>query len=626
MGLWSFVKELVTVDDTIMDDTFSLGGRENYDRGQAPADGQGEGVDAEEPEQNPDGEQKPGRDQKQPRAGRQSKVVLKKPERASKKRERQFKAKIEKTDANKWNVSPNIEDNLIMLRTVFHLPDNVDIVVREFQVALKPPVKAFAVFLEGGASSKMIDEFVLQPLMLFSNLDIGGMSHQVPEIIKQRLLPGNQLEEKHDMKDAIEGVIAGNTAVFADGYPSVFIVETKAWPHRGVARPVSENVVRGPQDAFVEDMRTNTALVRKRLKNDAVVTEMLKLGRLTKTDCALMYINGLVNPKLVKEVKRRLKAMKMDYVQDSGIVQQVIEDNAYAVISGILSTERPDRVAAYMAEGHVVIILDGNPFALVIPVVFWGLLHSPEDYYLFWPFAVLLRWVRLVAFAVALLTPAIYIAVTNYHPEMIPTDLLYAIAASREKVPFPVLVEVLLMEISFELIREAGIRIPTLIGPTIGIVGALILGQAAVTASIVSPILVIVVAITGLGSFAIPNYSLSFSIRLLRFGFIVFGAMFGFYGIAVGLFLMVMQLCGQKTFGVPFMSPVAPFRPASGDVVTRYPYYMMNEKPGYLRVQEHKRQEPVVRPWAPGNDPNEQGQQSDSDDSSQEGGGGCDGN
>lgn len=615
MGLWSFVKELLTVDDTIMDDTFSLGERENY-----------AGEQKESKSQKAGGEQKTGRDQKQPRAGRQRKVVLKRPEQASKKREQQFKAQIEKTGADKWNVSPNLEDNLIMIKTVFHLPENVDIVIREFQIALKPPVNAFVAFLEGGASSKMIDEFVLQPLMLLSNLDMGGRPHEVPEIIEKRLLPGNQVEEKHDMKDAIEGILAGNSGIFVDGYPSVFLVETKAWPHRGVARPVTENVVRGPQDAFVEDMRTNTALVRKRLRNDAVVTEMLKVGRLTKTDCAVMYINGIVNPRLVKEVKRRLKAIKIDYVQDSGMVQQLIEDNAYAVISGILSTERPDRVAAYMAEGHVAIILDGNPFALVIPVVFWGLLHSPEDYYLFWPFAVLLRWVRLLAFTVALLTPAVYVAITNFHPEMIPTDLLYAIAASREKVPFPVIAEVFLMEVSFELIREAGIRIPTVIGPTIGIVGALILGQAAVTASIVSPILVIVVAITGLGSFAIPNYSLSFSLRILRFGFIVLGAMFGFYGIAVGLFIMVMQMCGQKSFGVPFMSPVAPFRPASGDVVTRYPYYMMNEKPGYLRAQEQKRQEPVVRTWAPGNDPNEPDKQQSGPAGSQEGGGGSDGN
>lgn len=630
MGLWGFVKEWLTVDDSIMDDTFSLGERENYAGGQAPAPGQDEGKksgrDKGEKWGQDKGEKRGQGGQKQPRAGRQQKVVLKQPERASKKREQQFKAKIEKNDADKWRVSPNIEDNFIMLETVFHLPENADVVVREFQVALKPPVKALVAFLEGGASSKMIDEFVLQPLMLLSNLDMGGMPNQVPEIVKQRLLPGNQVEEKHDMKDAIEGILAGTTAVFVDGYPSVFLVETKAWPHRGVERPVTENVVRGPQDAFVEDVRTNTALVRKRLKNDALVTEMLKVGRLNKSDCALMYIDGIINPKLVKEVKRRIEAIKTDYVADSGMLQQIIEDNAYALISGILSTERPDRVAAYLAEGHMAIIMDGNPFALVVPVVFWGLLHSPEDYYLYWPFGIMLRWIRLLAFVVALLTPAFYIAMTNFHPEMIPTDLLYAIAASRERVPFPVIAEVVLMEISFELIREAGVRIPTVIGPTIGIVGALILGQAAVAASVVSPILVIIVAITGLGSFAIPNYSLSFSLRILRFGFILLAAGFGFYGITVGLFVMVMQLCGQKSFGVPFMSPVAPFRPTSGDVVTRYPYYMMNEKPGYLRLKEQKRQEPVIRTWAPGNDPNEPDRQQRGQGNGQGGGGSNDGN
>lgn len=582
MGIFSFLKELITVDDSIMDDVFSLGEREveSQDRG--------------------------GQEERSLfRLGRQKKVPLKKPLRASAIRGEQFQQHLYATNADQWRVSPNIDDNIMMIKTVFHLPENADIITREFQIALKPPVRACAVFTEGAASSAMIDQFVLQPLMLLSNLEgLSSFSSSV-DLVKARLLPGNQLEEKHSFKDAVEGVLAGTTAVFIDGYPAVLLVETKGWPTRSVSPPRTENVVRGPQESFVEHLRTNTALVRKRLKNDALVIKMVKVGRFTKSDCAIMYLDGVVNPKLVREVNRRISAVKVNFVSDSGTLQQLIEDNPYAIIPGVLSTERPDRVAAFISEGHVAILLDGDPFALIIPVTFWGLLQSAEDYYIYWPFAIMLRWIRLIAFGAALLTPAFYVAVTNFHPEMIPTDLLYAIAAAREKVPFPVIFEVLIMEISFELIREAGVRIPNVIGPTIGIVGALILGQAAVAASIVSPILVIVVAITGLGSFAIPNYTLSFSLRLLRFAFILMASWLGFFGIAVGVFLFAVQVCGQKSFGVPIMSPVAPFRPASGDVVTRFPIHLMNQMPHYLRPLQTEREEPITRGWMPANDSSE---------------------
>jgi len=333
------------------------------------------------------------------------------------------------------------------------------------------------------------------------------------------------------------------------------------------------------------------------MRTPDLVSEILKVGTLSRVDCAVLYVEGLTNPKLVAEVKRRINAIKADHIQDTGVLEQFIEDRPLVLVPQTLSTERPDRMAAFLAEGHVGLLLDGSPFGLIVPVTFWSLLHAAEDHFLRWPFGTFLRIVRVAALGAALLLPAVYIAVTNFHPEMIPTDLLLAIAATREKVPFPTAVEVIIMEMSFELIREAGIRVPGVIGPTLGIVGALILGQAAVAASIVSPILVIIVALTALGSFAIPNFNMAFAARITRFAYIALAAAFGFYGIAAGVFVQMLIYVSTRSFGVPFMSPVAPFAQSSGDVVLRYPSWSMELRPPFLQTSPRERQPEVARGW-----------------------------
>ncbi|MCL6593928.1 MAG: spore germination protein, partial [Alicyclobacillus sp.] len=351
-------------------------------------------------------------------------------------------------------------------------------------------------------------------------------------------------------------------------------------------------------DAFTESFRANTGLVRAQLRCKDLVTEMLSVGRLAPTDVAVMYIKGVVNPKLVEEVKRRIEAIDVDFLPDSGGLEQMIEDNPKSMVPTILSTERPDRVAHMLMEGHVAIFVGNSPFVLAVPTVFWTLLQSPEDAYLRYPFGTFLRVLRLLALGLALLMPALYVSITNYHPEMIPTDLMLAIAGSREQVPFPVIAEILMMEFSIELIREAGIRIPSVIGPTIGIVGALIIGQAAVQAGIVSPLLVIVIAVTALASFAIPNYNLAFGVRVMRFVFLLVAAMFGFYGLTLALCVVLTRLAVQKSFGVPLLAPVAPSMDTSRDVLLRGPEYAMNQRPSFLQTLRTWRQQPVTRPWS----------------------------
>jgi spore germination protein KA len=308
-------------------------------------------------------------------------------------------------------------------------------------------------------------------------------------------------------------------------------------------------------------------------------------------------LKDIANPALVGEVKRRIESLDADYITGDGILEQFIEDNPYSIIPTILTTERPDRTASHIVEGKVAIVVEGTPFAKIAPVTAYSFIHSPEDSFMRWPFGTSLRFIRLFALFVTILLPGLYVAVTNFHQEMIPTDLLLAIVKAKENVPFPTVVEVILMELSFELIREAGIRIPGIIGNTLGIIGALILGQAAVQANIVSPVLVIVVAVTGLGNFAIPNYSLALALRIMRFFFILFAAALGFYGITIGVALFSAHFYSLKSFGVPFFAPIAPKTRKSKDVFTKLPAYEQELQPDYVNAQKVRRQPNVSRKW-----------------------------
>lgn len=495
-------------------------------------------------------------------------------------------------------IDPSLDETKRRLEELFHLPQNKDIVIRPFAIYLEPPVPALAVFTDGLAGGASVHDFVLQPLMQFvPPQDPDGKP--LAELVSERLLPGNQVVTVTKIRDAVHHVLAGDTVVFFEGSATAVAVDTKGWSERGVGEPKAELSVIGPQDAFNENLRTNTALIRRRLHTPDLITEMVRLGHLSNVDVALMFIHGIANPKLVAEVRRRLLAIETDLLNSSGVLQQFVEDAPFTVVPTAIRTERPDRAAAFLSEGAVVLLVNTSPFAYIVPVTLWAMVQAPEDAYLRWPYGTFLRWMRFFALFVTLLVPAMYVAVTNYHPEMIPTDLLLAIAAARERVPFPVVFEVLLMEVSFELIREAGIRVPSIIGPTLGIVGALILGQAAVAASIVSPILVIIVAITGLSSFAIPHYGLSMAIRLLRFVYIFLAATTGFFGIAIGLAFLVIHIISLRSFGVPFLSPVAPNRPGSTDLMSRQPAFAQEWRPLFLRPVNRRRQPPVMRTWDP---------------------------
>ncbi|HEY8463192.1 MAG TPA: spore germination protein [Bacillota bacterium] len=486
--------------------------------------------------------------------------------------------------------------NRSRLETLFELPDNKDIVIRDFMLS-NLGQNALLVYIDGLADRYSQSFAVLQPLMLLSPTEL--KSKDPLETVYEQLVPSHQVQRSRLWKDVIDGILEGSSVLLIDTSDEALILETKDWEHRGIERPANEAVVRGPQEAFNETFRSCTAAVRRYLKDPKLVTEIFRVGTRSKTLTAVMYIKDIANPRLVKEVKYRIQSIAetSDYIAETGALEEFIEDHPKSIIPQMLSTERPDRLAAHLREGYVGIVMANSPYSLIVPTTFTIFLHAAEDYYLRWPFGNFLRLIRGLAIFMALLLPAFYIAVVNYHQEMIPTDLMLAMTAAREAVPFPALIEILFMEFSFELIREAGVRVPSIIGPTIGIVGALILGQAAVSASIVSPVLIIIIALTALASFVVPNYNASFTIRILRFIFIILAGFLGFFGIAFGIFVMTLHIANLSSFGVPFLTPIAPFRPQNKDRVIRPRGFNQPNRPLYLRPLDLIRQAGNARPW-----------------------------
>ncbi len=528
---------------------------------------------------------------------KKNRAILKKPLLASEANEEKDTENIKADDKT---ISTDISKNIDYIREKFNSPKNKDIVIREFMIAGQ--YKAFITYMDGMVDKTIINNFILRPLLKDEKFKDKQEGCQLDYILKN-VLETNQTNVINTPSDAKYEILSGNTLLYADGCNYYISSETKGFAARGVEKPVVEGVILGAQEAFNETLRTNVTLVRKILKNPNLTTEFIKLGQKNQLLCAIMYIDGLTNPAIIDEVKRRINNIDIDYSQGDGMLEQLIEDNTYSIIPTVLTTERPDRTASHLVEGRVAILVEGSPFSKIVPVTLHTLIHSTEDVNMKWPFGTVLRFIRLLGIFFATLLPALYVAMTNFHQEMIPTDLLIAIAKAKENVPFPTIVEVLLMEVSFELIREAGIRIPGVIGNTLGIIGALILGQAAVQANIVSPVLIIVVAITGLGNFAIPNVSLSLAIRLLRFAFIIMGAFSGFYGLTAVFMVVGIYLVSQKSFGVPFVSPLAPRTTKNNDVTVRKPVWKQDKRPDGINPIGVERQPRVSRKWTQ-KDPN----------------------
>lgn len=512
-------------------------------------------------------------------------------------------------------IDTNIDTNLKYIQSVYNIKVNSDIMIRDFTLIAKDTeYKAFLVYIDGMVDSKIINNFVLDSLMLRNNSntfkgksqdDYSSNGITVKKIknidlenyIYLKLLPQNALKKVTVFSEIIGSVNSGNCALFVDTINVAYDIDAKGFKQRSVDTPNNEVIINGPQEAFVENIRTNTSLLRRIINNENLTIENLSVGSISKTSVAVCYMKNIANEELINEVKFRINNLELDTLISSGQLSQLIQENDAINIPSLLETERPDKCAKFLMQGRIVLVINGNPYALILPAVITDFLSSPEDTNLKVLFANFLKVLRVMAYFITLLGPGLFVAVTGFHQELLPTELLFSILASREYVPFPIIFELLLMEFSFELIRESGLRVPAPIGGTLGIVGALILGDAAVSAHIVSPILIIIVAITGLSSFAIPDFTFSFHLRVYRFLFTLLGYGAGFLGIGAGLLVYVNVLCSMKSFGVSFTSPLTHSLSKRPNGYFEQPAWKDENRENFLVPKKKYSQPPISKKW-----------------------------
>ncbi|MCQ6268679.1 spore germination protein [Fictibacillus sp. WQ 8-8] len=499
------------------------------------------------------------------------------------------KSKVKNAQKTKENspenraLSPSLSENLDLLSERFG--GSTDLIKRQITFFNNEKTKLLVIYLEG-----MVDK-VLQDSILKSILmdDVATVtSNTAVGTLKDLLVTTSSVNEVTDIRTVSMHILSGDTVILVDGQSYGISVNTKGGEHRGVQEPASQTVVRGSRESFTEKLPTNTALIRRIIKDPSLILESLTIGRTTHTQVGIMYLKDVANDKVLQEVRTRLNRIDLNGLVESGTLEEFIQDETYTPFPTIFNSERPDVIAAGLLEGRVAILVDGSPFVLLVPALFIHFYQSPEDYTQRSDIATLIRILRFFSMCIAIFGPALYIGITTFHQEMLPTQLLISLAAQREGIPFPALVEALMMEITFEILREAGIRMPRTIGQTLSIVGALVIGQAAILAGIVSPSMVIVVSLTAIANFAIPSYNMSISLRMVRFIFMFLAASFGLFGMIIGIFALVLHLTSLRSFGMPYMSPFGPFNlQDQKDSIFRLPQWGLISRPRLIGNQQN---------------------------------------
>lgn len=503
---------------------------------------------------------------------------------------------IKKKD-DKIHVDINV--NITQLKEILGKSD--DVVFKEIELSNRQKTRVFLCYVNQLANIQMINEHVIKTLTNTASNQVhrtGNLSVPTFKTIKNNILSVADLSETQSIKTVIGDILTGKAALIIDHYDKAIMINSIGFASRNVEEPGTETVVRGPREGFTESIGVNIALLRRKIKNPDLILEQLTLGRKTRTTIFVAYMNQIVNPEIVKEVKIRLKKIQIDSILESGSIEQLIEDNPTSVFSTVGNSEKPDIIAAKLLEGRVAIFCDGTPFVLTVPFLFIENLQTAEDYY-YRPFiATLLRIIRLISLLATIATPSLYVAVTVFHYEMIPTLLLITMAASREGIPFPPVLETILMGIVFEILREAGVRMPRPVGQATSIVGALVLGEAAVNAGIVSSPMLIIVALTGITDFVNPRLiGVSFYLRTFL---LILSTALGLYGILIGFFFILAHMCSLRSLGAPFLAPIAPMIwKELKDTVVRSFLWAMQSRPQSITWKKTQRQKPQLKPDPP---------------------------
>src|SRR4051794_9886468 len=514
-------------------------------------------------------------------------------------RRRKKALKEQKKNSEGKDSSPDQERNLEDLKEniITAFGQTADLKIDDIKMA---QTDGMLFFLESMIGTDLLKETLINKKMYGTEQPFDLTTREGLTDFCQREFGGSGFQLLQTVDEVVTAMLNGSIAIAMRSYSFIIIIEMGSTQYRQVSEPTSQTVIRGPKDSFVESISTNQSLIRRRIRNQNLRFEEFVIGNETKTKVNLVYVNGLANEKIIAEIRTRLNKINVSAVFESANIEDLIADKTFTIFPLALNTERPDTVAGNIMEGKIGIIVDGSPFVLLVPAVFTDFFVSSEDYYHHFFVSSFIRILRYISFMIVLITPAAYVGLLTYNQEMIPTNLLISIVAQRQAVPFPALVEVFIMEFTFEIPREAGIRMPRAVGQTVSIVGALVVGQAAAQAGLISNIMVIIVAITATANFVAPVYSLASATRMLRFILIIISALFGLYGILLGLILMVAHLASLRSFGVPYLAPIAPLNlKAQKDVFAVFPYWSMTKRPSYLRSPQPEKQKETGSPSPP---------------------------
>ena len=471
-------------------------------------------------------------------------------------------------------LSTSLEENISNLKTIFKFCDDIVFRYTEFN-----NIPGYLIYLSEMVNNQALFE-IEQRLSDYSNdHEKIGSKESFITFIRHRFLISNE-SELSDLSSIVEQILSGQLILLVDEMEQAFLFRSANSAGRNIMEPSTERTVRGPKEGFVENIHTNLMLIRRKLRTPSLKIERMTIGKQTNTQVSIVYLQGIANEEIVKEVHQRLSRIDIDGILESHYLESMIKDSPKSPFPTVFSTERPDRVCGSLLDGKVAILVDGTPFVLTVPAMFVEFLHSSEDYYDGSLIASTIRWVRFLGLFVALILPAFYIGMTTFHQDLLQTPFLIRIAASRETLPYPVLVEAIFMLITYELVREAGLRMPkTLGGAIVTILGLVIIGQAAVQAGIVGSVLAIVVSITALTSFILPNYAFHQIIRFCGVPLLILAGLFGFMGLLVGLMFGLAHLVSLRSFGVPYFSPVSPARKEGWkDVFIRAPWWAMDTR------------------------------------------------
>lgn len=461
-----------------------------------------------------------------------------------------------------------------------------DIIIRPMRLGDERKVDCLIVYLEVAVSNMMLEDSVIGKLI---NHFWEIPPSQMKEFLKNNSLGISDVKELPTLEEAVEAMLAGNAVFFMDGYDQAVKIAGKGYPAMMVGKAETEKVLRGSKEGFTDSVKINSALIRKRVKDTRLKVVERQMGVRSNTMLQLLYVEDLVQEDLLSEIQRRLDQFEIDGIFDSGMVEQLTEEVWYSPFPQFQSTERTDRAAMELLEGRIVLLCDNSPMALLLPTTFHSFMTSSEDMYNRFEMVSFVRMLRYLAVLTAVLLPGLYLAVIRFHTQVLPANLILSFAEARAGVPFSSVVELVFLELSFELIREAGVRMPGPLGNAIGIVGGLIIGQASVTANLVSPIVVIIVALTALGSLAIPSEEFSAPFRLLKYLFLAAGGYLGLFGIVLGIYLVVSHLAGLLSFQVPYLTPFVRKDGSADGGILRRPLRKMNRRPVFARREQRIR-------------------------------------